>query len=217
MFQQAIDIWRALGQGHWLAMALNNLGKVEIRRGELESARGHLLEALNVAYRIGNRRRLAYTISAVAALATAEGDGEWAASMQMAASATIAEIGATAPPRLPPIASAGAGARIGATESGQSIQALTFDQAVEESVSRLARQLSSSSESPRPLSGSLTRRERDVVSLVALGQTNRQIAQALVLTEGTVENYVQRILGKLGVNNRAQIAVWALEHGFGRS
>jgi DNA-binding NarL/FixJ family response regulator len=60
----------------------------------------------------------------------------------------------------------------------------------------------------------LTRRERDVVSLLTRGQTNRQIAEALVLSEGTVENYVQRILGKLGVNNRAQVAVWALAHGF---
>ena len=37
-----------------------------------------------------------------------------------------------------------------------------------------------------------------------------------MLTEGTVENYVQRVLGKLGFNNRAQIAVWALEHGLRR-
>jgi DNA-binding NarL/FixJ family response regulator len=59
----------------------------------------------------------------------------------------------------------------------------------------------------------LTRREREVVMLLARGLTNRQIGEALVVTEGTAENYVQRVLSKLGVNNRAQVAVWALQHG----
>jgi non-specific serine/threonine protein kinase len=60
----------------------------------------------------------------------------------------------------------------------------------------------------------LTRRERDVVGLLARGLTNRQIASTLVVTEGTAENYVQRVLGKLGLNNRTQVAAWA--HGRGR-
>jgi predicted ATPase/DNA-binding CsgD family transcriptional regulator len=214
-FQAAIDIWRELGQSHWLAMALNNLGKVQIRRGDLESARGALLEALTLAHRVGNRRRMAYTVAAVAALATAEGDPEWAANMQAVARDTIAEIGASAPPRLPPVASGGG--RHGARMNGPSALSLTFDQVVEASMTRLAHERPRSPDTRRTAMDGLTRRERDVVSLVALGQTNRQIAQSLVLTEGTVENYVQRILGKLGVNNRAQIAVWALEHGYSRS
>ena len=61
----------------------------------------------------------------------------------------------------------------------------------------------------------MTRREREVAALLAVGMTNRQVAAALVLAEGTAENYVQRILGKLGFNNRAQVAVWAVEHGLG--
>jgi non-specific serine/threonine protein kinase len=56
----------------------------------------------------------------------------------------------------------------------------------------------------------LTRRERDVVGLLARGLTNRESASTLVLTEGTAENYVQRVLGKLGFNNRTQVATWAL-------
>jgi non-specific serine/threonine protein kinase len=63
----------------------------------------------------------------------------------------------------------------------------------------------------------LTRRERDVVGLLARGFTNRQISSALVVTEGTAENYVQRILGKLGFNNRAQVAAWAVENGLGQA
>ncbi len=45
------------------------------------------------------------------------------------------------------------------------------------------------------------------------GLTNRQIAEALVITEGTAANHVVHILGKLGFSSRAQVAVWAAEHG----
>ena len=56
--------------------------------------------------------------------------------------------------------------------------------------------------------GSLTGRERDVAVLVARGLTNRQIAEALFLTAGTVANHVHRILPKFGFVCRAQIAAW---------
>jgi DNA-binding CsgD family transcriptional regulator len=53
----------------------------------------------------------------------------------------------------------------------------------------------------------LCAREREVAGLVALGRTNREIADALVLTEGTVANHVRRILLKTGAENRTQLAV----------
>jgi non-specific serine/threonine protein kinase len=52
-----------------------------------------------------------------------------------------------------------------------------------------------------------------VAALVARGRTNRQIAQELIITQGTVANHVEHILGKLGFDNRAQIAAWATEQG----
>ncbi len=65
---------------------------------------------------------------------------------------------------------------------------------------------------PGEAAGGLTRREREVAGLVAAGRTNQQIAEALVVSERTVEWHVANILGKLGVQTRAQVAVWALEH-----
>ena len=56
--------------------------------------------------------------------------------------------------------------------------------------------------------GPLTAREREVAELVALGRSNREIAAQLVLSERTVGNHVQHILGKLGVARRGQIAAW---------
>ena len=59
----------------------------------------------------------------------------------------------------------------------------------------------------------LTRREREVARLVARGLTNRQIASALVIAEGTAGVHVDHILSKLGFRSRAQVAAWAVEHG----
>jgi non-specific serine/threonine protein kinase len=55
----------------------------------------------------------------------------------------------------------------------------------------------------------LTRRDRDVARLIANGRTNHEMAEALVITEGTVEVHVKHILNKLGFRSRAQVAAWA--------
>jgi DNA-binding CsgD family transcriptional regulator len=63
----------------------------------------------------------------------------------------------------------------------------------------------------------LTPRERDVAISIAEGLTNAEIAERMVIVAGTVANYVERILRKLGLRSRTQIAVWAVEHGLYRS
>ncbi len=64
---------------------------------------------------------------------------------------------------------------------------------------------------PRPV---LTAREQEVALLLAHGLTNRQIAERLVLSERTADAHVRNIFDKLGVNARAQVAVWAAREGF---
>ena len=59
----------------------------------------------------------------------------------------------------------------------------------------------------------LTPREREVAALIVRGRMNREIAQALVLSERTVDSHVRNIMGKLEVNSRAQVAAWAVRHG----
>jgi DNA-binding NarL/FixJ family response regulator len=67
---------------------------------------------------------------------------------------------------------------------------------------------------PAPVpAGPLTPREREVAALVARGLSNRAIAQELVITEATTERHLGNIFAKLGLASRAQLAVWALEHG----
>ncbi len=58
----------------------------------------------------------------------------------------------------------------------------------------------------------LSQQEKNVLALVSEGKTNREIAEALFLGEGTVRNYVSSILSKLGVSNRAEAAAYAVEH-----
>ncbi|SNR90576.1 response regulator [Actinacidiphila glaucinigra] len=63
--------------------------------------------------------------------------------------------------------------------------------------------------------GTLTEREREVLSLIAEGRSNREIARALVLSEKTVKTHVSNILMKLDLSDRTQAALWAVRHGIG--
>lgn len=58
----------------------------------------------------------------------------------------------------------------------------------------------------------LTDQELNVLALVARGKTNREIADRLHLSEGTIRNYVSNVLGKLGLSNRAEATAYAVRH-----
>jgi NarL family two-component system response regulator LiaR len=66
---------------------------------------------------------------------------------------------------------------------------------------------------PTSLLHDLTDRERDVLRLIARGESNKGIALSLHLTEGTVKGYVSAILAKLSVADRTQAALYAVRHG----
>ena len=51
-----------------------------------------------------------------------------------------------------------------------------------------------------------------VLALLARGWSNRQIAARPVITEGTARIHAERVLGKLGLRPRAQVAAWAVQH-----
>lgn len=79
---------------------------------------------------------------------------------------------------------------------------------------KLLNQVASNQTQPASvLTGKLTERELDVLRLLAKGITNSDIAAQLHLSEGTVRNHVSAILEKLGVSDRTQAAVIAIQHG----
>lgn len=63
-----------------------------------------------------------------------------------------------------------------------------------------------------PGEAGLSGREQDVLRLLARGATNREIAESLEITENTVKSHLKSVLRKLGVNNRAEAAGWAVRH-----
>jgi two-component system, NarL family, response regulator LiaR len=65
------------------------------------------------------------------------------------------------------------------------------------------------------ITGKLTEREIEILRLVAKGLSNLDIAERLFLSEGTVRNHVSAVLTKLGVSDRTQAAVIAIQHGLG--
>jgi len=77
----------------------------------------------------------------------------------------------------------------------------------------VAKALASVLRAPKPAVDSLTAREREVVLLIADGETNRQIAGRLGVSERTARTHVSNILTKLGLASRTQAAMWAVNHG----
>ncbi len=63
-------------------------------------------------------------------------------------------------------------------------------------------------------SGALSERELEVLKLVAAGFSNREIAKALYITEGTVKNHISNVLRKLDLRDRTQAAFYAVERGW---
>jgi len=67
---------------------------------------------------------------------------------------------------------------------------------------------------PEPSYLPLSNRELEVVKLIAQGNGNKHIAQALGISDQTVKNHITAILRKLGVNDRTHAAIYALQRGW---
>jgi len=209
--REALRLARERQDLFYTALALRELGALLLDLGQLAEARECLEESLSSETRISAATG---TLVDFGGLVLAEGDAAGAVRLAAAASA----LREAWPDRLGhgPInrserylnaasEALGPAARQAARAEGA---AMSLAQAVDYAL----RRGTSEASAPERLGG-LTPRELEVAQLLAGGQTNRQIADTLVIAERTAHRHVENILGKLGLNNRAQIAAWAVEHG----
>src|SRR5262249_27312608 len=84
--------------------------------------------------------------------------------------------------------------------------------ALEQRIVALRARSRSQPRSPQPYPGGLTQREVEVLRLIAVGKSNRDIANALFVSPNTVANHVRSILTKTGTANRTEAAAYAQRH-----
>ena len=77
---------------------------------------------------------------------------------------------------------------------------------------RLMEEVSTHAANPRSQIPDITDREMEVLRLIANGRSNREIAAELVLSEKTVKTHVSSLLGKLELNDRTQLAIYAIKN-----
>lgn len=211
-FQAALAAWRAIDDHRGVAIALVGLADLARLEGDHTLAGAHLREALALARDQGDRQGLARALEGRARLQAAQGQARPALRLAGAAAQLRQAQGLRPAPAErafherslePARRSLGATAARRAWAEGR---ALDLPEALAEAAADPPR-----AAAPRPATaGPLTRREREVATLVAQGCSNRQLAERLVISERTAEIHVSNILGKLGLTSRTQLATWAL-------
>jgi DNA-binding CsgD family transcriptional regulator len=206
--------------GRWLAAwPAANLADLLIKQGDYAAARVLLREALTTYRDAGDRQGLARSLEICASLLASTGLAGRAvrlagaaAALRLAAEARLSPPERIALDRFLPAAQASLGSSSAsiAWAEGQSLPAA---QAVAEALGLLEAAEPGAHESVPIPTGPLTPREVEVAAQVARGLTNRAIAAELVITEATAERHIRNIFDKLGLASRAQLAIWAHEHG----
>ena len=216
-YAEELTIVRELGDRSGIADALVALGRVARSRGDLHSAGAMFGESLAIRQELGHRLAMPMVIDDLAALAAAQGDAERALRLAAAAGVLREAIGSATPRasnRGPDEARKTLGEQASelAWAEGRSMseaQAVAYALARQPRPAAHPRAAASVSRAGGPLSD----RELSVARLIALGRTNRQIAQELIIAEGTADRHVSNILAKLDLGSRAQVARWVSERG----
>jgi DNA-binding NarL/FixJ family response regulator len=196
------------------APAIELLVHAHVARGELEQATATLATLREISERVGTAPLRACADLANGVLAAGGGDHERARRLFEDAVDAFERSGAPYEAARARLDLATSLIALGRTEVGEREAAVARDRLValgaEVEAQRARRILAAPG--PMPLGG-LTRREREVVRLLAEGLTNRQIAERLVLSEHTVHRHVTNLLRKLELPSRTAAAAHAVRAG----
>lgn len=181
--------------------------------GEPDLALGLFAEAIQAFHRAGNVPQLIITLASVPALFERLDRLEPAAMLLGAMSRESASFH-----HVPELAEFGARltSRLGATKAGELV-AVGAGLDLDAAAGYARRQIDAARRDPRPgprgtRPGGLSRREIDVIRLVAAGRTSGEIASELFISTRTAEHHIQNIYTKIGVSNRAAATRWAVTH-----
>lgn len=211
---ECMAIFRQIGDNRQVALALYATALATHCRGDNEAARDMLAQALPVLSETEDEYHVACCLLALGGIACAEEEYEKAARVFAAAEALSQSIGVRVLIQPPDLERNLANTRASLDEATFARaeaegRAMPLEQAIEyalePTVPRTTRQMA------KQAAGGLTGREWQVAALIAQGESNREIAAELVVSERTVETHVGNILNKLGFTTRAQIRKWALE------
>ena len=222
-YEESLSILRELGATKEIPGTLHNLAYVCLYQGDIERAHALFYESLEAQRAQSNREGILEGLRGYAALASATGLAAESARLYAAAVAN---------------------GRGGDSASLWALEKLEYEHYIELARAKLSdaefeaeqakgRVLSMEQAiayalnlpfgPPKPSQKvieapqELTEREREVVTLIARGLSNGEIADELVLSKRTVEHHIANILSGLGFTNRAQIVRWAMENGLTRA
>jgi DNA-binding CsgD family transcriptional regulator len=221
LLEEAAPLLREKEHGASLEFVLESQGWVVLLQGDHEHAKELHGEGLALCRKEGNEFVAISNLEGLASIAMAGGEVERAAKLHGAAHKLQESVGSQQPAdqqalREPHLTTTRSQLDKETWEAAFAEgQAMTFEEAVEYALSEgevsPAGGVDGSEASDDRPAIILTPREQEVAALVARGLTNRQVAQELSISEHTAANHVGRILRKLGLSSRTQIARWATE------
>jgi predicted ATPase/DNA-binding SARP family transcriptional activator/DNA-binding CsgD family transcriptional regulator len=222
LIEEAAELYRKRGHRGDLQFALDNLGWAALLRGEYDKAGALHKESVALCRDLGDKYIGSESLEGLACTAGAKGDAERAARLLGAAEALREVVGYQQAPREralrePYLQAVHSRLEEAAWEKAfMEGRTMGLDEALEYALSKEEETDPLTLPAPEePSAGqalvALTRREEEVAALVARGLTNRQISEELFISERTIENHVSKILRKLELSSRTEIASWATQ------
>lgn len=221
--EEGLQLSEALGDERMVARRFSDVGRIALAQGDLRRADTMLRRAVSALWRIKEKSSLLQALEPLARVMAAQGQARRAAQLLSAVETAREDLGIN----LPEAQHAAWGRLVGPIQAQLGEEefrkaradghAMTLDQAIAYALETPPPEQKVETETPRQAPKQefvgLTEREREVATHIAQGESNREIAEALVLSERTVETHISNILNKLGFVRRSQIRKWAVEKG----